>query len=445
MPSVKTLTTSLLATGAVCAGAAAAPQAEPLESFCELEDNDRFERRQVIDATSLSSDGFESSCFFVTGKLQKDCVFDCEPKCGLIAYAKPVQCFDESGDPVFGQFAEPIVAKSTSGNLTDVPINEDGTIRLGVGATTDVADMTLNGLASNGLHEQGGEVLVKVFLNEGTTRGIGPDFEYLFRFADLANGSNAGRVAFKVPPGSSATTFDVLCCEDVGRVEVCWDTDYYEIDLGLEEAGEAWCISTIGGLTEECTKTEIQLGEFNKNGLLLNLSDQLPFGEICTLADDQGVLRFAVSGPEDKDFDGIDDDEESLKQDIQNALFFLFDEDGEPGGPGFLAEFVGGASTKDGSENEVVRLSREIFDFLANDEGLDVGCGSPFEALLAHGTCGGYTIKIRKGEHVDSDPDPGNDGEERSMAERADLNGDGWVDSADLAMMLSNWGVVSLP
>jgi len=444
MPSMKTLTVSLIATGALCAGAIGAPQAKPLETFCEEEDNDRFERSQTIDATTLSGDGFDPFCFFITGKLQKDCVFDCEPKCGLIAYDKPVLCRDEFGDPITGLFAEPILQKSLTGNLTGVPINDDGSIRLGVGASADVSDMTLNGLASNGLHDQGGEVLIKVFLNEGTTRGETPDFEYLFRFADLENGSNAGRVAFKVPSSSTATTFDAVCCEDVGRVEVCWDTDYYEIDLGIEEANQAWCITPIGGLDEDCNKTEIQLGEFNKNGLLLNVSNQLPYGEVCTLADDQGVLRFAVSGPEDKNnFDGIDDDERTLKRDIEQALFFLFDEDGESPGPGFEAEFIGGASTKDGEENEVVRLSREIFDFLADDQGLDVGCGKPFEALIGHGTCGGYCIKIRKGEHVDSEPPTTtNDGEERSMAERSDLDGDGRVGSSDLALMLSFWGAV---
>jgi len=232
------------------AAAMADPQGAPLFTFCEEEDNDRCERAQEIDAEVANTETsfFKAEdCFFITGKLQKDCVWDCEPKTALVAYAKPVQCFDDDGVAVQNRFAEPVLAKSLTGNLSDLVPLSDRTIRLGLAATSDANDGTINGLASNGAHNVFGEVTLKVFFNgTTTTRGdnqLEPDETYVF---DFQNGSDALRVAFQVP--SNVSTVDVIACEDTGTVQVAWDTDFYNV-TNLKP-NRPYCLTVVGGLTD---------------------------------------------------------------------------------------------------------------------------------------------------------------------------------------------------
>lgn len=231
------------------ASAAGDPQGEPLFTFCEEEDNDRCERAQEIDAQTAvaETDFFKArDGFFLTGKLQKDEVWDCEPKSALIAYGKPTQCFDEAGRAIPNRFAEPILATSLSGQLSDLAPLADGTVRLGLAATSDANDGTINGLASNDAHQEFGEVTLKVFFNDaGGPRGeeLAPDETYVF---DFQNGSDALRVAFQVP--SSVSTVDVIACEDTGTVEVAWDTDFYNI-TNLKP-NRPYCLTVVGGLTD---------------------------------------------------------------------------------------------------------------------------------------------------------------------------------------------------
>lgn len=423
-------TAASLAAMAFAGVALAAPQADPVYTFCEDEGNDKFERRQTIDidqAKAITENEDADDCTFITGKLQKDCAWDCEPKCALVAYDKPVQCYDSNGDPVLGLFAEPIVARSLDGNLFGVTPNDDGTIRLGVAATSDAFDFTVNGLAFNGPHGAKGEVTVKLFVVEnGTTRveEEEADEEYVFNFQ---NGSDALRVAFQIEDlyrGSNdpnGLSVDILCCEDTGTVEIAWDVDYYEV-TGLE-AGEPYCITVVGGLDMNCEKTLTKLGEFNKNGLLVRVSEGMPYAEICTFADDQGRLRFAISGPEDCNFNGFKDSVEEDIEFLELQLFFEY---------GIEAEYKGGSSTKD-ERSRAVRLPREVWE----DLGLE--CGSPVETDFQHGQDGGYCIKIRRADHVDEPNTPPTTIGEMS-ATRADLDGSGRVDSADLALLLSQWG-----
>ncbi len=420
-------TAASLAAMAFAGVALAAPEADPVFTFVEDEANDSFGARQEIDvdrARSVTDNEDADDCTFITGKLQKDCAWDCEPKCALVAYDKPVQCYDSNGEPVLGLFAEPIVARSLDGALLGVAPNDDGTIRLGVAATSDAFDFTVNGLAFNGPHGAKGEVTVKLFVNEnGTTRGPVADEEYVFQFQ---NGSDALRVAFGMEDlargaPTEGLTVDILCCEDTGTVEIAWDTDYYEV-TGLED-GEPYCVTVVGGLDMNCDKTLTKLGEFDKNGLLVRVSEGSPFAEICTFADDQGNLRFAISGPEDCNFNGFKDSEEENIEFLELQLFFEY---------GLTEEYVGGSSTKD-RRSQAVRLPREVWD----DLGLE--CGSPVETDFQHGQDGGYCIKVRRADHVDEPNTPPTTIGEMSVA-RADLDGSGEVDSADLAILLANWG-----
>jgi len=420
------------------AGAYGDPQGEPLFTFCEEEDNDRCEAAQEIDAEiAVSETGFSEAddCFFITGKLQEDCVWDCEPKVALFAYDKPVQCFDDDGDAVQNRFAEPVIASSLTGQLSGLSPLSDRTIRLGVAATSDANDGTINGLASNGPHGVLGEVTIKVFFNgTTTTRGSEPDETYVF---DFQNGSDALRVAFQAPSGVSSV--DVLACEDTGQVEVCWDTDFYKVDNLF--VNTAYCVTVVGGLDEYCEKTDLILGLFDKNCQLIQTSeDNGPrfdggLAELCVLSDDQGTIRFGVSGTKDRNFNGIRDDRENGLDLLKLLLFFEFD---------LTVEYTGGASLKDDSDGLVNRLPREVWlddavrDFFNNERALT--CGNPIESFLEHGSCGEYCIKIRLAEHVDQPSPPAS---QPTLRELADFDGSGGINSGDLALLLSYWGPVA--
>ncbi len=419
------------------AGAYGDPQGEPLFTFCEEEDNDRCEAAQVIDsqiAVSETDFSLADDCFFITGKLQKDCVWDCEPKAALIAFDKPVQCFDEDGDAIQNRFAEPVITKSLTGQLSGLAPLADRTIRLGLAATSDANDGTINGLASNGPHNEFGEVTIKVFFNDGgTTRGTAaPDETYVF---DFQNGSDALRVAFQIPSGVSSV--DVLACEDTGQVEVAWDSDFYEVTNLFENT--AYCVTVVGGLDEFCEPTDLVLGLFDKNCQLIQTSADAPshfdgaFPELCVLSDDQGTIRFGVSGDRDRNFNGIRDGLENKLDLLKLLLFFEFD---------LTVEYTGGASLKDDSADLVNRLPRDVWrddavrEFFGDETALT--CGNPVESLLDHGVAGEYCIKIRLGEHVD-----GNDGRsepEPTIREIVDFDGSGAIDSSDLATLLNYWG-----
>ncbi len=414
-----------------CAIASADPQGDPTFTFREVEDNDAFARRQILDVDqAVVETGFEGvrDGVYVNGKLQRDCVWDREPKCALRAFGKPLQVYDEFGEPVLGQFTERVLAASSDGHLEDVALDEHTVLRLGVAAVTDAFDATINGLAQNGFHNEKGEATIKVFFDapEGVDPAVDePDASYVFRFE---NGADALRVAFKAPPG--ATTADVWCVEDTGTVEVCWDVDHFEA-RGLRP-GEPYCVTAIAGLNEECLDTDVLLGWFDKQGFQIGGAEgqddnggQGVFADLCVFADDQGVIRFAVTGSGDQDFDGILDAVEPTLREIVRQLFFVFD---------IEAEYVGGSSVKDGSGSAVVRLPREAWS------ALNLRAGRPLESSLQHGVCGGYTLKIRHVGH--QTPDEPGPGEEPPRVAAGDLNGDGVVDSLDLAIMLSNWGSV---
>ncbi len=435
----------------------AVPVSRPVYTFCENEDNDlceNFDRIDADDAVSANDDNEEArDCFFITGKLQKDCVWDIQPKCALRHYGKPEPCYTAGGpggspplpQPIPGVFREPLLDQSNTGALYEIePVER--IVRLGVAALMDATDGTINGLAQNDPHGELGEVTIKVFYNTGEEgEGPGgaltgktgyPDQVYVWRFL---NGADALRVAFEIPRqveedlrgDVDVTSVDVLCCNDTGTVGICWDVDFYKIRNLIDE--EPYCITVIGGLDEDCEKTDTILGWYDKNCNPIGGADgvdddggQGVYSELCVFADGRGDIRFAVSGSGDANFNGLLD---SVENDYFTFLFvYNLTHDGED------FEHRPGASTKDDSYVYVNRYPRSVWD----EEGWTQG--NPIESLYDHGVCGEYCIKVRRGLHADS-PDP-DDGPALVGAARADMNQDGVVNAGDLAVLLSHWGVV---
>lgn len=424
------------------ASALAVPQTRPLFTFIEREDNDFCDRAQSInayDASMYTEDPQARDCFYITGKLQQDCVWDIEPKCALRVYDKPQPARNSTGGVIAGQFCEPIVASSDTGELHYVvPI--DGAVRLAVAAVSDAFDGTVNGLVNNGPHGEKGEVTIKVFYNDDAhTRTVYevPDQYYVFHFV---NGADALRVAFIIP--SWVRDVNILCCNNTGVVGVCYDTDFYHV-TGLD-AGQPYCVSVIGGLNPACDKTDTYVGIFNKNCFEIGADDdsgQGPYSEICTFAENDGSITIGVTGHGDTDFDGLLDSTQAQFYDFLEFLYIRYQ-----WGPGRNG-FVHGASTKDDSYSDVIRYPRTIIDPITHAAvplwetyPNFFAPGAPPESRFDHGICGGYCIKVQKATHVAG----GSSGGGAVMdGHRADLDGNGRVNSVDLALLLSYWGPVN--
>ncbi len=395
---------------------------DPVYTYCEIEDrysssNDTFDSSETVSAPSEFSE-----CFYVTGKLHKDCVWDRQPKCCLVEFSKPLTAFDSSGRNL-GLVEEVLQVEDVfnGGGTLNANVLSDGTLRIGVTSVFDCFDGTLNGLFSNGLHDDTGEVTVEVTPNTGGTES------YVFRFEE---GREALRLAYVFP---GASTAEVVCRDDTGTKEVCTDVDFYWIQ-GLEPR-ELYCITQVGGKDYDCNATDTVLGWYDKNGnqqggafgiAKSSAANNVPeYPELCVIADDLGDIRVAISGCLDENFNGLDDANE------EDYLTFLEDEEYIPDDNNVIKgeNYIPGNSTKDGVGDDI-RLSREDFD-----EYPEYAC--PPE----HGVCGCYTLKVRLNEHVDGDDDDDDFGG-GGLAQRADMSGDGFVDAVDLAMLLSFWGPV---
>ncbi len=476
------------------------PQPEPLYVHCEQEGNDLcYDDETFADLSELVTVPIQfRECVYISGKLQKDCVWDRVPKCNLAAYDKPRVCFDSEGDPLPGSF-EPIYSSSSAGHLAPVNLvpdngsalgtpNTSSTLRLGVGVTQDVfADGTLNGLAFNSCHEEYGKVNVKVFVPTGTTTR-GPDgmpdgppaFSHCFDF----RGGDALRVAFCFSNGTSTGQAEVWCCEDEGTKEVCYDVDFYTVRGLIPD--ETYCVSVVGGVDYWCNKTDTNIIGYQKGWTPIFFpgnpgNDDNPdispasatvYSEWCTQSSAEafgdalrgvpptGAIRFAVTGTGDNNANGLCDTDED---DYLDFLDFLAEEadDGNLDIPGkkFYADdfkFVPGASAYccdcDDSFGDSLwsqgadRLDGSHFNpgdvvRIPNHDDIDdseldnlFDSNPEFQCPPGHGICGGYCIKIRRANHIDEDP--------MTTAQRADFDNSDRINSGDLSMLLSVWGPV---
>lgn len=391
----------------------------------EVEPNDTFYQCTAVDF---------AECKYISGTLQEDCVWDIQPKCFLAAYEKPINI--NSAQHGFLQGIEIILDADYDfdGALT-VPMLDDGSLRLGVAALEDGFDGTINGLTTNGLHNRFGEVTLTItFFAENSEGGmglpVGDPVEYVFRYE---GGNEALRLAYEAPEigGVSAQFARIECDVDTGSTPVRYDVDFFVIE-NLEPAS-FYCLTVIGGVNENCDPTDTALGWFDKggnqqggpNGVNDDVSPGLAYSELCVLADDQGRLRFAVSGGGDLNFNGLADATENMFFDFLDDL------------PGFdPQEYEPGASVKDASRACVNRYPRSVWD----SEGLEKGQAP--ETLYHHGVTGGYCIKIHENPHDEGGGVTNQPGENGLAALDCDFNGDGIVDAFDLATLLAHWGPV---
>ena len=417
--------------GVALAGASAALAVdlpEPTYTYCEQEigdfrtganNNDAFMYTEIISAPPEFAD-----CFYITGKLQKDCVWDRQPKCCLVEFSKPLTAFDETGRNI-GLVEEVLQIEDVFNGtgVMNVNILSDGTLRLGATSVFDCFDGTLNGLFSNGLHGDTGQIVVDVVFNNG------PIESYTFRFEE---GREAIRLAYVAPAG--AVSAEVICYDNRGTKPVCYDVDFYWVQ-GLTER-ELYCITQLGGKDYDCEATNTVMGWYDKNGnqqggpfgiASSSAGNNIPeYAELCVIADDMGSIRFAISGYGDENFNGLLDSEEVPYFEFLEDEGYLVDDNNVVKGENWIP----GASTKTNPQ-DVIRLSREDFDEYPQ-----------YQCPPGHGVCGCYTLKVRLNLHEDEESDDDDDFGGGGLAQRADMSGDGFVDAIDLAMLLSFWGPV---
>ncbi len=335
-----------------------------------------------------------SGDFCLVGKLEKRYAPDCEPDTFMVLFDKlnNFVAADDNASPKGNGWASAITGVTDADGFIN---NGDGTrsLRIGVTGRADGFDGNFNGLNQNAAHQQRGAFTVYVTYFDAGGAEVGA-FEYTDEFA----GAEAFYINDTVP--AAAVSADICIDNTVGEVLNCSDVDFYMIE-NLVPLCE-YCITTVGGIDCECRPTDTLLGWFDKNMGLIDLDDEsgpVPgYARLCVTADVDGRARIAVTGSGDEDFDGYLDGQ-------------LLTTGGQP--------FGAGASG---------RAPVECPDYL---EG--------------HGVCGCYTLDIEVNHpHSGNNEEPTEEDLQDAMS-HGDLNMDGFTNTADLGILLGNFGWTEAP
>ncbi len=331
-----------------------------------------------------------SDPFILTGKLEKRYSPDCEPDTFMVLLDKLNNFIiaDDNSSNKGNGWASGLFGISDANGFID---NGDGTrsLRVGVTGRADGFDGNFNGLNQNSSHLQFGDFTVFVTFFDAGGAQVGPVQEYADEFAI---GAEAFYINFEVP--AAASSADICIDNTVGEVLNCSDVDYYCLK-GLVPLCE-YCITTVGGIDCECRPTDTLIGWFDKNMMRIDFDDESGpvegYAKLCVTADVDGRVRIAISGSGDEDFDGL--------------------LDGQYGKPG---------------AQPLERAPQECPDY-----------------LKGHGVCGCYTLDIRV-----NGPHGQNQGPTEAQLEEAmhhgDVNMDGATDTADLGILLGNFGWIQAP
>jgi len=325
-------------------------------------------------------------CTYINGELEKREAPHCEPDTFMVLFDKQnniIASDDNSSDKGNG-WASGIWADETSGIIA----NGDGTrsLRIGVTGRPDGLDGVFNGLFQNGPHGQLGGFEICVDFDNGDSYVYSEEF---------VTGAEAFHINYAVP--ADATEAHVNIDNTTGRVEVRCDVDFFKLTNLVPLCD--YVIEQIAGLNCECRPTDAKLGWFDKDCTLIVFEGSggaVPeYARLQTVADANGEINLAVSGEKDCDFDGLDDEYQQNWYDAQD------------------------------------RAPSE--------------CPEP---KPGHGEAGCYTLKVfvtvpHSDQGGSSDGDGGSSSEATLMQEalqHGDLNMDGSTDTADLGILIGNFG-----
>ncbi len=338
---------------------------------------------------------------YIDGKLEKRIAQGCEPDTFMVLFDKlnNILDADDNSSEKGNGWASALIGVDSGNGIVD---NGDGTssIRIGVTGRPDGLDGVFNGLFQNGPHGQLGKFTVYVtFLDDAGAplvnpilpQGGGAISNPVTYTDEFVIGAEAFYINHTLPQGTAAV--DICIDNRVACEEVREDVDFFCIE-GLVPLCD-YCITQVGGLDCECRPTATALGWFDKScDLILKEQDNtnIPgYTELCVVADANGRVILAVSGADDCNFNGIHDEHELVE--------------------------------------EIDRAPIEC-DF--QDWG--------------HGVAGCYTLCIEVvGAHGGSgEPTDGEGAAQIEQLENAmshgDINMDGKTDTADLGVLLGNFG-----
>ncbi len=344
------------------------PPGEETDCLERGENNDTFEDREHVNC----------DCLYITGKLEKRELPNCEPDTYIFLFDKDdnVVAQDNDSSPLGNGKASAVF------DLAPIPNGDDSgaTVRIGLTGRPDGIDGRFNGLFFNAPHQQIGEATVFVRYFDGMGVMIGQD-EYV---ADFQTGLDAFRINYEVPMGTESV--DVIVDNTTDMITYKGDVDFYELDCFPAACDVR--IKVVGGMDHDCDTIPLVMGWYDKNGNLITCFEETTedgFVFMDVISDANGRVRLAISGAGDCDFDGLLDD----------------------GG-------MGGART---IETPCVDLP-------------------PY-----HGVSGVYVFCWEITKHEPGDGGGGDDnGDLFIMLQNGDLNMDGGVDVVDLAIMINNWG-----
>lgn len=385
------LTAATLLAGAAIAGSPAAPPPPPSgKVLLETEPNNTFDSKSLIDVTTPDT--------HVTGKLEKSYIPDCEPDTYMLLFGKDkvVVNHDDNSSPLGNGWASAIFDIDDSNGLID---NGDGTrsLRIGLTGRADGLDGLFNGLFQNDPHNQFGEFTLTVtWTDENDVPCVSPMLlpddlgevpnpqVYVDRFEI---GAEAFYLNFVVPV--DAVSAEIVVDNTTGFRKTCRDVDYLQLENLVPLCD--YCFTQVGGVDDQCRPTDTLVGWFDKRGEIIQLSYdwdlRTGYAELCFTADSNGRACLAVTGEGDEDFDGLHD-----------------------AGP-----------------RAVVPCDQREW---------------------GHGVCGCWTFALRQvGVHGNGGepmgPDDGSHNDTQAIINamiHGDINMDSVTDTADLGILLGNWG-----
>ncbi len=398
------------------AGAAWAFLIPEINGTCfETELNDLMPQCDFADA---------SVCSYISGKLGMETMIECEPDTYLILFDKYLNHINENDDSlcagsgtasgledvILFDIEAPAVFGDAGSGIVD---NDDGSrsVRIGVTGRPDGLDGVFNGYFQNAPHgqlgrfrmtttfkdENGDLIPSPMMLPEGTLVDNPQVYEDAF-----VSGAEAFKINYRV--SGDVERVDICIDNQIQTREICDDVDWFCIE-GLTPLMD-YNITQVGGLDKNCVPTDLYIGWFDKGGNVIAATDTggpLPeYVKITVIADILGRAVIAVTGTGDTDFNGLND-----------AL--------EAEGPG-------------------------------GDEPQPADAPVCPEAPPVHGIGGCYTLAITLFDHTagsgGGEEPPGGGEEEpkeidpalQTALDHGDINKDGIVDTADLGVMLSNFG-----
>jgi hypothetical protein len=344
----------------------------------------------ICDPLNWTNVFIEGDGAYINGELEKRDAPFCEPDTYLVCFDKlnDIVAQDDNGSNKGNGWGSGLVATDADCFID----NGDNTrsLRLGVTGRRDGLDGMFNGLFMNGPHGELGCFLVCVdFIDAGGAIISSETYEDEFLI-----GAEAFHINYTVPPAAVAANINID--NTCGSVEVRCDVDFMKL-INLVPLCD-YCIEQIGGINCECRPTDTKLGWFDKSCNLLlfeGTGGAVPeYAKLCVVADTNGEVNLAVSGENDSDFNGLDDM-------LQDAWFDA-------------------------------QASRALGECPAVKPG--------------HGEAGCYTLKVSAiGDHS-TNPPAGAGGEAAIMQQaldNGDLNMDGVTNTADLGILIGNFGWVS--